>query len=326
MDNNEFNEFTLFDVFTKNNLLYLILSINNNPIDENDIELCIDDKKLQLYNNYVKDSIEPILILIYHNNTTNNSVNIKYKNIERILNIDYVDSEKKGELALTTLFKNDYKYFKLFYDYYSNEGVDHFYMYYNGELTDKIKEHLDYPNVTLIQWNFRYRNNINNKYRHHAQPGQLHHALYKFGKINYDFMIFNDMDEFFYIENNSLKEFIQKNNTADVLQFCNIFAKTIDNKIPEKIPNEFFCSNIKWCYGKRSKNIYRTNSVKLIGIHIPYQYNFNTILSGFDMFHFKDWNKQRNVNETFSLFLLKKGVAGDIPCTQNVCKILINNK
>ena len=98
MDNNEFNEFTLFDVFSKDNLLYLILSINNNPIDENDIELYFHDQKLQLYNKYVKDSVEPILIFVYENNNTYDIINIKYKNIQRIFNVDYVNSRKKGEI------------------------------------------------------------------------------------------------------------------------------------------------------------------------------------------------------------------------------------
>ena len=100
-------------------------------------------------------------------------------------------------------------------------------MYYNGKINDEIIKYLNYPNVTLIEWDFRYWNNKNNKYKHHAQTGQLHHALFKFGKMNYDFMIFNDMDEFLYIKNKTLKEIVQENNTVEVFQFCNIYSKTM---------------------------------------------------------------------------------------------------
>ena len=32
-NHNDFNDFTLFDIFIKNGLLYLIMSINNDPIN-----------------------------------------------------------------------------------------------------------------------------------------------------------------------------------------------------------------------------------------------------------------------------------------------------
>ena len=80
------------------------------------------------------------------------------------------------------------------------QGVDHFYMYYNGKLTQEIIDKFNFPNVTLIEWDFRYWNCMKTyKWGHHAQMGQLSDAIYRYGKDNYDYMIFNDMDEFFYI-------------------------------------------------------------------------------------------------------------------------------
>ena len=49
--------------------------------------------------------------------------------------------------------------------------------------------------------------NIDCKYRHHAQLGQIHHAIYYYGKDICDYMIFCDLDEYLFIPNNSIIEF-----------------------------------------------------------------------------------------------------------------------
>ena len=48
-------------------------------------------------------------------------------------------------------------------------------------------------------------------FKHHAQPGQMHHALYKYGKNNYNYMIFCDLDEYIFIPNKTIKEYIFEN-------------------------------------------------------------------------------------------------------------------
>jgi hypothetical protein len=42
-DNNEFNDFTLFDIFIKNELLYLILSINIDPVRNEEIDVRVNN-------------------------------------------------------------------------------------------------------------------------------------------------------------------------------------------------------------------------------------------------------------------------------------------
>jgi len=44
----DFNNFTLFDVFWKNNLIYLILSINNNILDESELNVYLNKTKINL--------------------------------------------------------------------------------------------------------------------------------------------------------------------------------------------------------------------------------------------------------------------------------------
>ena len=151
----DFEDFTLFNIFLKSNKIYLICSILNFPITENqlDILLYINIKSSQSNQNIVsinnnfyrkieKDNHEPILILVYdydsYNSENEYKISIKYKNKEYIKElINYPDSNNNF-LSMTTLFKNDFNLFHIYYKYYKDQGIDHFYLYYN----DKI-ENLD---------------------------------------------------------------------------------------------------------------------------------------------------------------------------------------
>jgi len=306
IDTREFNDFTLFDIFNKKGFIYLIMSINNDPISHKDITATIDNKELNFIEKYEKNSKEPTLIFLYtYDKSEDVNVNIRYKNIERSFFAKHVSCEKKGFLAVTTLFKDDYVYFSTYYDYYMKQGVDHFYMYYNGKVTKDICDKLNYPNVTLIEWDFRYWNCMKTyKYGHHAQMGQLSDAIYKYGKDNYDYMIFNDMDEYFHIENYTLNEYIKSNSRPTVFGFCNIWSKLPCNClycsskcIPNEIPREFLVGSKKK-YKNQSKNIYKLNDIQLIGIHQPYSFfNRKGSITNLDMYHYYSWNKTRTVNE-----------------------------
>ena len=97
----DFEDFTLFNIFLKSNKIYLICSILNFPITENqlDILLYINIKSSQSNQNIVsinnnfyrkieKDNHEPILILVYdydsYNSENEYKISIKYKNKEYI--------------------------------------------------------------------------------------------------------------------------------------------------------------------------------------------------------------------------------------------------
>jgi len=165
-------------------------------------------------------------------------------------------------------------------------------MYYNGITTEEIKNICNFENVTLIEWNFNYWN-YNCKYPHHAQLGQINHALYYFGKNLNEYMIFCDLDEYLNISNYKLKDFIKDNNQIDVFGFNNIWSDTVDGNIPIVLPNSIMVSKDKYNYTKRSKNIYKVNSISIITIHEPYSFSkdFKDIkkLIDLNMYHFYKW-------------------------------------
>ena len=331
------NNFKLlfFDIIYKNNKIYLIMPIYNIPANPDNIIVSVNNVSLKLIESYVKDSDEPILIYIYEYNSELNSVikvNISLtNNMINSYNLRHIytntipsnnnsnNNNNNNFLALTTLFKHDYYIFPLFYKYYKEQGVQHFYMYYNGIITPEISKVFNKPDVTLVEWNFHYWNPRGIKYAHHAQLGQMHHALYKYGKDVYEYMIFCDLDEYLHIpknkfiesqpqpreqesryHDNTIREFIKNNNTIDVFGFCNIWANTINDTIPDnrQLPNKFLTVSTKNEYKERSKNIYKVSSINTIGVHQTCTdcVGLNCI-TDLNMYHFYKWSSKNRVIE-----------------------------
>ena len=318
--NKEINTFILdddynlfYDIFYKNNNIYIILPIYNDPIDSSSIKIKVDNDELKTPITYIyKLGNESILIFIYNylSNVDVINVTIEYNNIIKIFKLNHIKVNEcnVNELSLTTLCKNDYRIFPIFYEYYKNQGVSHFYIYYNGIITSEIQKVFNLDNVTLIEWNFKYWNDRTKiKYPHHAQTGQINHALYRYGKDISDYMLFCDLDEYCYIPNFSIKQYILDNNDINMIGFCNYWSNTIDNKYPEKFPNKFLTVKEGIPYPGRSKTLYKTNSINIVGVHTInhtlYRKKNDNNLKAFMMFHFYNWTKKnRKIEEVDKLF------------------------
>lgn len=308
--------FVYLSLFIKNNKLYIISPIYNETIKN--INININNENLLINDNFhiIKYS-EPCQILILNINNNKNcnkakKITIKYDNKNQIIYRNPIYTTTKNKIAITTLFKHDYHLFDTFYNYYLNQGISHFYMYYNDKITNHIKNHFNKPNVTLIEWNFKYQHygknrhysytsNIKSKYRHHAQPCQMHDALYKYGKDNYEYMIFCDLDEYIYFPNFKIVDFVYNNYNINWFKINCYYANTIDNKIPKYLPNKIMIENQADL--NVPKNIYKTNSIKLLGIHRPFEFNINEKKINMNdkglLLHFQSWNNnktKRNYN------------------------------
>ena len=305
---NSFNlqkdKYLFFDIFHKNNELILICPVYTTDMEKlkellNSINIEHENTKLQLINVISKIGYEPTLILIYEfiSNSTTNSITVEYENTINEYTLYHKIPTTQLFIGMTTLFKNDYNTINIFYDYYEKQGYDYYFMYYNGELTDEIKELYNKPKITLIEWNFPYWNDDgwDMKIHHHAQLGQMHHAIYKYGKNETMYMGFHDLDEYLYIPNQSIKDYV-KNIDCDLIGFLNRWSKTVDELgnciIPEKIPNTLLVDKDIWRFGRRSKAIYKIENVITINIHNPHQFNDNNKIK-FNlentMFHIYNW-------------------------------------
>lgn len=300
-----------FDIFINNDKLHIISpKYSNFSIDYNSIKIYLlnSNTKIELKQeseftntDYI---YEPFNIKIYklpENINSEENIEVEYNNITKnYLLYKYVNystnkSQNKFLLSATTLFKDDWDRFNQYYRYYSNQGIEYFYMYYNGIATEEIKEKFNYYNVKLIDWNFQYWNE-NIVGQHVAQVGQLQHSLYKYGKIQTQFMTYCDLDEFMFIPNVTIKEFIQNPQfpNSDTIGFQNHWCMTIDGKVFDEFPEKFLKSSEKFTFGhnQRSKCIHRVDSHDYIYIHMPQiNKNKNIILNdNLFLFHFANWN------------------------------------
>jgi hypothetical protein len=282
------------------------MPIYNEVVNAKEIRITINHELLNVTTTHIKDMTQPTCIYVYNYITELNEieVNIEYDKIINIFKLPHItrDTQTNKELGLTTLFKDDYKLFPVFYKYYKQQGVSHFFMYYNGKITSEINEIFNLNDVTLIEWDYKYWNH-GCKYQHHAQTGQIHHSIYRYGKDICNYMIFCDLDEYLSVPNNNILNFIFNNKDINIFGFCNRWSKTIDNKIPDAFPCIFLTSDIIHDYGSRSKNIYKLNSINTIGIHHPNQYySRDKIIPNLTMFHFFNWTrlKREITDESFS--------------------------
>jgi len=323
-----------FDIFYKNNKIYLIMPIYNKPANPLQISVRVNKDELSLSESFVKDSNEPTLIYVYNVPNADTEiaseieVEISCCEVTKNYTLQHIITPTKPcqhFLTLTTLFHNDYTIFPIFYNYYKSQGVSHFYMYYNGVITQQIKnffEEYGSDNIKLIEWNFHYWNPRNFKYAHHAQPAQIHHAIYRYGKNISEYMISCDLDEYLHIpakitngSNNhnsvTLKKYIENNVDIDVFGFCNIWATTLDNKYPPQhvLPDKILTVESIHPYKDRSKNIYKSNSIQTVGIHQvgesePTSFNESLKnITDLQMYHFYNWSRHERTIENCNVIV-----------------------
>ena len=97
-------------------------------------------------------------------------------------------------------------------EYHTLIGVDYFYIYYHGKVTDEIRDIiLPYDNVELIEWNVGKLLKPGVGW-HHAQMAQLWHTTAKAGN-NFDWVGNFDLDEYIvFKDHTNIKDFLSKYN------------------------------------------------------------------------------------------------------------------
>lgn len=309
-----FGTFYIFDIFIRNDTLIINISYANHPMDKNKLKITLKDCEVKIKKEYLRNDHEPSHTLIYEITKKTELVSpvpasITYEETTHTTTCKIVPNvTENNSIAITTLFLNDYKLFPTFYEYYKSEGVDHFYMYYNGIASEEIQNIFDKPGVTLINWQFSYWNPKGSRHIHNAQCGQMHNALYKYGKGNYQYMLFCDLDEYLHIDNLTLKTYALKEK-KDYYGFSNIWARSLPDVPRYPFSLTFMKENAKLHWGKRSKAMYNPDSVDVLGIHYPYAFSKNapSSIKELDMYHFYNWsNGGRKNNGKFQQITLRK--------------------
>ena len=302
-------KYLFFDIFIKNNKLYLILPLYFKPYNELFIKIIYKNKKLKLFQKILnKNKYEPTYILIYNIIPQNkNKITVIYNKIKKIFFLEHIETniDNNNNIISTTLFKDDFLLIPLYYNYYKKLGIKYFYFYYNGIISDDIYNICNKNDITLIEWNFQYWNSSNCYYKHHAQLGQMNHALYYFAKNNHQYVLFNDLDEYIDLKKKLFKDIINKN-----LEFqfkCILCEDNTKNYIPTDYPENFYCATPNKLPIK-SKWLYDSDNVLYLGIHNGTKFINNNykINKNYFFYHFYNWSVKDKKNKHNNPVMIKK--------------------
>ena len=315
------NGYLIFDIFLLNNNLHIVGPATPN-FDIDSLTVYYNNNKLFI-KKYMYDfkGIEGFFFLIYEcYGEPNITIDVKYKDDSKSFYIsnEIVKEEFIHKLSITTLCFKDYEIFPMWHEYYKKQGIDHFYIYYNGGVDDTKKNFFDYDDVTLIEWPFKYWNPHKGKTtHHHAQPPQLQHSLYRFGKTYSEYMIFCDLDE--YLQTHlgkeipegmkTIKEYLLENPSVDIISFRNLWSQTIDRKIPKSFPDNFLVAERITKETHRRKNLYRTrliNAIQVHNIHFKWNKQKKFVHKTCMFFHFCNWSRHDRNKDDKKFSLLKQ--------------------
>lgn len=310
-------KFLFFDLFLNDSLITMIcpkwVDVSNVLIGGNIMISC--EETNDWHNTGIK--------IVKFGAPSENTVHIRYKNVEKTYCLTEKTNETKMSLTMTTLFKNDYYLLGKYIDYYTNQGVEHFYLYYNGPIGD-LKPRNPSANVTWLEWNHEYFvDGDSKKDLSHAQFSQLNHALLKYGGLT-EYMGFNDLDEYMTLRIKDIKlrdvieiELLQEEDQRlKTIVFSNTWS-TSGSEIPDSFPFAFYASAKCQPYGVRSKCIHRTRYIPLIqNVHTRERMVASDTVSlhttNFLLFHFYKWSaveREIDIGEKFPYLM---DASGDI--------------
>jgi len=281
--------YLFFDIFARNNEVICICPIYSAPNNTNLSDIKIDSDDVVFTGLKVASYIEyePTFVFIYSYKPTANesiTVTVEYQNTIREYTLPQPTLSPLYTLSATTLFLHDYAVIPLYMGYYKQQGVEHFYLYYNGDIKDIDTEKIPTQNVTLIPWNFHYMYDTG-KFVHHAQMGQLNHALYKYAKPQSRYILNCDIDEYMHVKNQTLSELLESSKPCYL--FRNYWSKTLDGTIPDTMLPTTILKSTTTSGKFRTKYICNPQLFGGLGIHCPKRYPLDENTDHLQLLHFE---------------------------------------
>lgn len=193
-----------FEKYTDSSLIYYEHFINPNGYEIIILPFYTESDSIQILKKHG--------FVISRRNQTNERCMLAYK-------LDTKNTvDKLYGLVLMTLFYDETpEQLKRFYKYYIDQGVDHFFMYYNGDLA-KASDSLPHKdNITYLEWDFNYWIWIEPTTKcHHAQMPALISFTKKYLPYT-NFALMVDTDEFLTTDNNiTIREYLDQQPSVNM--------------------------------------------------------------------------------------------------------------
>lgn len=262
----------------KKNIILTSIKYKNYDLDINDLKITIKNNNIInqfIYNNeHYERSLEIIIEIEFE--VDNLSIEINYKNSKYEIYLEQLNI-KEHKISAMTLFNDDYNLLKKYLKYYTNLGVEIFYLYYNKKIDSNLIENIIRINennskIYLTEWNYYYWHTFDNDNKHHhAQSMAINDSLHILKNYGV-YTLYNDLDEYIILDNGyNFNMIIENDRDNDIFIFKNIFCKMGNHLIKyEDFDKEFDLAQIiegnYWDKG-REKNLVKLNKINVMGVH-----------------------------------------------------------
>lgn len=214
-------------------------------------------------------------------------------------------------LAAMTLFKYDYRLMELYVDYYSNMGVECFYFYFNGKISENMFDFMKGYNVPIhvMEWDYPYwiEKTTQSTVQHNAQVMAIMDSLYLMKHMT-KYCLYNDFDEYIFPSTLKLTDLVQiYPNVNDFNFFCHWASIGQDlvsyENTKEKFYSEKLIINRNHCGFERRKSLVKVEDVRIMRIHFPCEVEKHNQLqiSGFaHICNFEKMNRTSMINTSLT--------------------------
>jgi hypothetical protein len=243
-----------YDVRLIDSVLYLITYQGKffEP-DINKLSIHCNGENLKL-KNFKYDEPEPMSWIEGYLNKeyTEYNFKIKYEDCEYDIKINNIKSKIENGICISTLFKDDYELIEIFTKYYKLQGVNKFYLYYNGDMNKVYHKLYKSDDIIYKEWNYVYFNHQSKYYPNisHAQMTCMTLAKIEHSKFH-EYIMMNDLDEFVAHCDMKLIDYFNKGVIVQSRRFFNNWAvieKIEDDKIYIYYNKNFNCERGKLVY------------------------------------------------------------------------------
>lgn len=225
--------FLFFDAFiVEGSLVFVSTYYPDVVFDFNEVEVTLDGRTLTRFEEVGRNEHEPTRAVVYPvsacapGSAHTLVVSYRTETLSRTITVDAPDTRRRFSLA--TLFKDDWCNLEPFVRYYREQGVERFYLFYNGALPAVRSGLPAGPDLVYGEWNFPYW--LDRKSRafhtdlvdptaqknfHHAQTAFLTLVRHRY-LAGSSFLGLVDLDEFLFVRGTTLREHLERTNPVSL--------------------------------------------------------------------------------------------------------------
>lgn len=152
-------------------------------LDFGEVAITLDGERLNGFDEVGRDEHEPLRAIVFGLGhlpaRPSHALEVTFEG--QRLSARLTPERPSGRLpfALATLFKDDFETIETCYHHYKKQGVDRFFLFYNGLLSKLPRPLFTAPDIVYGEWPFRYWLHDASKKQHHAQAMFLTMARFR---------------------------------------------------------------------------------------------------------------------------------------------------